>query len=204
MQEETETSTSEPAPSLLHLAVLGMAAGQSPSTRRRVYALVQEHPGLHQRELARRLELRPSHAEYHLRQLETAGLLRSEERGGYRRYFVAVEPAKPIPEGAVPREDRAWVGLLREARPLEIVARLLQEEPRQMGPLAEDLAIATSTLSYHVDKLEDAGIVERYRDGNQRLIRLVDRERLIRVLLQHEPPDDLVSGFRDLWDDLGL
>lgn len=181
-----------------------MATGETPSTRRRVYDLVQEHPGLHQRELARRLELRPSHAEYHLRQLEKAGLLRSEQRGGYRRYFVAVEPAKPIPEGAVSREDRAWVGLLREVRPLEIAAHLLQEEPREMGPLAEELGIASSTLSYHVDKLEETGILERYRDGNQRLVRLVDRERLIRVLLQHEPPDDLVSGFQALWDDLGL
>lgn len=191
-------------PRLLHIALLGLATGEDASTRRRVYRLVQEHPGLHQREIARRLDLRASHAEYHLHQLTKAGLMKAETKGGYKRYFVAVEPNRPVPEGAVPPADRSWVALLREARPLEITAHLLQEEPMEMGPLADRIGIATSTLSYHVDKLEDEGIVERYREGNQRYIGLPDRERLIRVLLQHEPPDDLVAGFEDLWDDIGL
>jgi DNA-binding transcriptional ArsR family regulator len=169
-----------------------------------VYDLVDEVPGLHQREIARRLDLGASHAEYHLHQLAKAGLLKAEEKGGYKRYFVAVEPTRPVPEGAVAREDRPWVGVLRQERPLEVVAHLLQEGPTQMSPLADRVGIATSTLSHHVDKLEDAGIVERYREGNQRYVRLTDRERLVRVLLQHEPPADLVDGFEDLWDDIGF
>lgn len=202
--EPPRTRQRSERPRLLHVALLGLAAGQEPSTRRRVFGLVQEHPGLHQREIARRLSLRPSHAEYHLRQLTKAGLLKAEEQGGYTRYFVTIEPTRPVPEGAVPPEDRSWVALLRQPRPLEITAHLLQEGPVEMGPLADAMGIAKSTLSYHVDKLEEDGIVERYREGNQRFLDLTDRDRLVRVLLQHEPPDDLVSGFEDLWDDIGL
>lgn len=204
MQGRTRPSWPVRRPRLIDLALLSMAAGEEPSTRRRVYELVQEHPGLHQREIARRLDLRASHAEYHLRQLGKAGLLRTEESEGYKRYFVAVEPAEPIPEGAVEPRDRPWVALLRQKRPLEIAAHLLQQGPSQMGEVADRMGIAASTLSYHVDKLEDAGIVERTRRGNQRYLELADRDRLVRVLLQHEPPDDLVEGFRDLWDDIGL
>lgn len=204
MESRSRHQVEGPRPSLLHVAILALAAGEDASTRRRVYALVQEHPGLHQREIARRLDLRPSHAEYHLRQLTKAGLLKAEAKGGYTRYFVTVEPTRPVPEGAVPPADRSWVALLREARPLEICAHLLQEEPMEMGPLADRMGIATSTLSYHVDKLEEEGIVDRFREGNQRYLGLADRERLIRVLLQHEPPDDLVAGFEELWDDIGF
>lgn len=200
----TQRTSTRPRPRLVDLAVLAMAAGEEPSTRQRVYRLVQEHPGLHQREIARRLDLKASHAEYHLRQLEKAGLLRTEASEGYKRYFVAVEPSGPVPEGAVEPRDREWVGLLRQERPLEVVAHLLQEGPTQMGELAATMDLATSTLSYHADKLEEAGVVERVRRGNQRYLDLVDRERLVRVLIQHEPPDDLVEGFRGLWDDVGL
>ncbi len=47
-------------------------------------------------------------------------------------------------------------------------------------------------------------IVERYRVGKKRFVKPRDRDRLVKVLLAHEPPDDLIEGFEDLWDDLGL
>ena len=193
-----------PDPRLVDLAILAMAATEEPSTRQRVYQAVNEHPGLHLREVARRLDLRASHAEYHLHQLTKAGLVKAERSEGYKRYFVTIEPNREIPDGAVQPEDRSWVSLLRQERPLEIVAHLLQQGPSQMGEIADRMNVAKSTLSYHVDKLEEEGIVERTRDGNQRYLQLTDRERAIRILVQHEPPEDLVAGFEQLWDDVGL
>lgn len=194
-----------PDPRLVDLAIVAMAAGdEQPTTRQQVYQLVNEHPGLHLRELARQLDLRTSHAEYHLHQLTKAGLVKTEQTEGYKRYFVAIEPNRELPEGAVQPEDRPWLSLLRQERPLEIVAHLLQEGPGQMGEIADSMDIARSTLSYHVDKLEAQDIVERARRGNQRYVQLSDRERTIRLLVQHQPPEDLVAGFEQLWDDVGL
>jgi len=197
-------SAAAEGPRLIDLAILAMAAGDDASTRRRIYECVNEHPGLHQREIARQLDLDASHAEYHLYHLAKAGILRTEETDGYKRYFVALDPNEAVPEGAVQPEDRPWLGLFRQKRPLEIVAHLLQEGPSQMGPIADSMDIAKSTLSYHVDKLQDEDAVERVRDGNQRYLQLTDRERTIRLLVQHEPPDDLVAGFQDLWEDVGF
>jgi predicted transcriptional regulator len=189
---------------LLHIAALALAAGEEPSTRMRVFQQVQQHPGLHQRDIARRLDMRPGHAEYHLRQLEKTGLLRTEKSGGYKRYYLTVEPLNGPQDDHVPPADRAWLAVLREARPLELVAQLLQESPLTIGEVANRMDLAVSTTSYHVTKLEKAGILQRHREGNQRFVSLSDRERLIQVLLRYEPPDDLVEGFEDLWDDIGL
>lgn len=191
-------------PTLLHVALLALGAGEGEPMRRRVYALVAEHPGLHQRDIARRLDVRPGHAEYHLRQLTRAGLLRAVQEGGYVRYFVQAQPIRPLPAGAVGEADKRWLALLRQARPLAIVANLLHESPQPMGDLARRVGIAPGTLTYQVKKLERVGLVARHQEGNLRLVRLLDRDRVVRVLLAYEPPDDLIAGFEDLWEDVGF
>ncbi|MGB0652994.1 MAG: winged helix-turn-helix transcriptional regulator [Thermoplasmatota archaeon] len=190
--------------SLLHLAVLGGPPGQEGSTRRRVYDLLQEHPGLHQRDVARRLDLAPAAAEHHLRHLVRSGLLGREEEAGFVRYYVRATVSERHP-GAVPAADRAKLGLLRQARPLQLVANLVQAEgPVPMGELATAMGISAGTLTYQVKKLEKVGLVERRRDGNARLLALRDRDATVALLLAYEPPADLVAGFEGLWADVGL
>lgn len=144
--------------------------------------------------------MRPGHAEHHLRHLERAGLVLRQEDGRYVRYFVAVSaPGEP----GVGRIEKPVIALLRQARPLEIVARLLQGDT-EMRDLAKALGVAASTLSYHTTRLETAGLVKRWRDGQQQRIALADREAMIAILLAYEPPADLVAGFEDLLDEVKL
>lgn len=182
---------------LLEFGVLFLASGPDGSTRRRVYACVQAHPGLHQREVARVLDLSPSHAEHHLRHLVRAGLVTAQPDGRYVRYFVATTI-----EGGVPAEDKRVLALLRQRRPLEIVARLVQG-PQQAQDLASDIGLGVATLGYHVKKLEAAGLVKKRRDGAQNWLALANRDDVLATLLAYEPPRDLVAGFEDLWDDVG-
>lgn len=186
---------------LLEFSVLALT-GQEPEgrTRRRVYDLIGKHPGLHQRELARQLGLRPSHAEHHLRHLERSGLIHRQPDARFVRYYQSV--SAPGQEG-VGRADKRVLALLRQARPLEIVARLLQDA-MQMQDLAAAMNISSATLSYHGKRLEAANLVKRWREGNQWWIGLGDREQVIGVLLAYEPPTGLVAGFEDLWNDVGI
>lgn len=189
---------------MLHLAVLTMGAGPEGSTRRRIYELVERYPGLHQREIARQLGLRPSHAEHHLRRLLKAGLLREVEADGYVRYFPRVAAPGPAAANAIGAAEARWLALLRQPRPLQIVGILLHADGLPLTELAARTKISAGTLTYQVDKLEEAGIVARVKDGRLTRARLTDRERLVALLLDHEPPEDLVAGFESLWDDVGL
>ncbi|MBW3583479.1 MAG: MarR family transcriptional regulator [Euryarchaeota archaeon] len=191
----------------LQFAVLVLAAhGREGTSRRLVFGFIEDHPGLHQREIARLLRLTPSNVEYHLRQLVRAGLVQAENDAGFVRYYATVQSPDGVsrPVGPVSREERKCLSLLRQARPLEIVAHLLLEETLTLGELANRMGIAPATLTYQVKKLESVGLVERYRDGNERRVRLRAREEVVRLLLDHEPPQDLVAGFEDLWDELEL
>lgn len=204
MMPATIELPARPRGRLLHLAVLAFALGPEEPLRQRVYALVAAHPGLHQRDIARRLDIRAPHAEYHLHQLTRAGLLRANHEGGYVRYFVQARPASPAIEGVVSAADVKWISLLRQTRPLAIIANLLANPSLTMGDLAARVGVSPATLTYHVGKLERAGIVERRQEGTARLVTLAQRDRLVRLLLEHEPPDDLVAGFEDIWRDVGL
>ena len=113
------------------------------------------------------------------------------------RYFVATTI-----DGGVPAENKRLLALLRQRRPLEIVARLVQG-PQQAQDLASDIGLGVATLGYHVKKLEAAGLVKKRRDGAQNWLALANRDDVLATLLAYEPPRDLVAGFEDLWDDVG-
>lgn len=182
---------------LLEFGVLGLASGPDGTTRRRVYGCIQDHPGLHQREIARVLELTPSHAEHHVRHLLRAGLITAQEDGHYVRYYVSTTI-----EGGIPAQDKKILALLRQRRPLEIVSHLVMDA-QQAQDLAAAMNLSVATLGYHLKKLERAGLISRWREGPQNWIGLADRDNTLATLLAYEPPRDLVAGFEDLWDDVG-
>lgn len=191
-------------PRWLHAAILVVAAdGPEGSTRRRVYALVQRHPGLHRHDIARRLEIADGTADHHLHHLVRAGLVTRAAEEGYVRFYVTVKGLE-VPEGVVRPEDKRKLGVLRMSRPLETVAHLLMHGPLPMGTLAEMMGLSAGTLTHHVKRLEKVGLVARRVEGRARIVGLVDREDTVRMLLAYEPPDGLVAGFQDLWDEVGF
>jgi predicted transcriptional regulator len=163
------------------------------ATRRRLYALVQAYPGLHIREAARQLETSVALVEYHAALLRENGLLREERDERYVRLF-AVAPAS----GKGPTEaERRALAVLREKLPLRITLHLLDHDaPQQHKAIAEALELGKSKLSFHLRKLEAAGIVQKEADG-----RFVVRERarLLALLLSYQPTPDLREEFADVW-----
>jgi len=84
---------------------------------------------------------------------------------------------------------RAWVTLPPVAAPkilelaktlealacpdrLKIVAYLLAQEGPSCGDVAQALGMSQSALSYHLRILEGAGLLERWRQGRTRCLRL--------------------------------
>lgn len=165
-------------------------------TRRRTYEKVAEAPGLHLRDLARRLEMDVRTAMYHLGQLEKHGLVTRIEEAGFSRFFPRTEGRKEV----VDARDKPLLGLLRKRVPLYVALFLLTRDAATHGDLAEGAGVSPSTLSYHLGRMEALGAV---RKDDSRYV-LAEPERIARLLYAHRPTPDLIDRFLDLWEDFAL
>jgi DNA-binding transcriptional ArsR family regulator len=161
--------------------------------RRRLLATVASYPGLHVREAARQLGTSLALVEYHVGLLEEAGLVAVRRDDRYARLFAV--------QGPGPTEDeRRVLGLLRAKLPLRITLYLLDRgESAKHGEVADALGLGKSKLSFHLRKLEAAGLVGRDDDGG---LRVLQPKRVQRLLWTYQPTPDLREEFAKLW--LGL
>lgn len=124
--------------------------------RARLVQLVQAEPGVHFQDLVRRSGLPNGTAVHHLRKLTDAGLLAARPLGRYTCYFPGSSPDRATLAAApVTRADGAR----------RILAELAANPGLSGGDLAMRLGIQPSTVTYHVKRLQDAGLVAAARDG---------------------------------------
>lgn len=159
--------------------------------RERIAARVREDPGVHFNELVRVLDLAPGQVQYHLRRLDEVV---ADEQFGRTHYY--------------PPEYGAWerraLALLRRETAADVVS-VLMEGPSRPDEVAERVGIARSTLSYHVTRLAEAGVVEKRRDDHNRVtLALARPAETARLLDRADPtlPERLVDRFTRLVDSL--
>jgi DNA-binding MarR family transcriptional regulator len=122
--------------------------------RREIKTAVEETPGLHMRELARRSEASYGTVVYHLRRLESAGLIRSERDGIKRRFYPADEP---VNKGEPPTRER-------------VLAAVRAEPGVHQSAIASELGVSRQLVSYHLDELEEDGKVDRRSSGSRKRV----------------------------------
>jgi len=162
------------------------------NTRRKIYDLVTKNPGLHLSRIAELLNMRISLAEYHLIYLEKNQVVIAVRELGYTRYYI---------KGEVGTENKRILALLRQEIPLKIVLFLLNNANSQHKNILKNIDVAPSTLSYHLKKLMKNGIVAVQAYGEDRGYSIIDKEEILRLLIQYKPYS-LIDGFRDIWVDL--
>ena len=124
--------------------------------RAKIAELLRAEPGLTPAEIARRTSVDPSTALYHLRRMVKEGVILCEGERRASRYFAP---------GSVAPADRARVVVAREAAP---VLDAIRAQPGvSKSRLALRLAIARTTLAWHLRRLERAGIVRCERAGRE-------------------------------------
>lgn len=163
--------------------------------RRRTLELVRSYPGLHLREIQRQLDTSAMLTEYHLNLLEKWGLVTSIQEKNYRRFFANAQVPRPLS-----REDKRALGLLRQTIPLGVLLLLLEHGRRTHGEIAQALGLHKSTLTYHLNLLEKAGVIER--EGDTRRIEPAARKRILSLLRSYSLTPDLVDAYAGLWADV--
>lgn len=164
-------------------------------SRREIYELVEDQPGVHLSKIADMLEMNVSLAEYHLRFLEKNDLIKSVKKKGYKRYFPTKEMVEP--------EDKEILFELRKEVPLTIVFLLIENERMTHKEILKEMDIAKSTLSYHLKKLENMDILDSKKYGKKKGYFLKDRKGLVQLLVKYKP-HDVLDGFADIWKDLSI
>lgn len=165
-------------------------------TRRRIYQEIKSTPGLHFRELQRRLEMALGTLEYNLRELEKEGLVVTREEGYHKAYFTT--------EGEMDRRDRDYMAHLRQELPRRIAMEVANEPGIQFKTLRERLDLYPSRLSSQLKRLEKAGIVASEVQGREKFYRCPEPQRIRRLIVQYQTSftDEAVDRFAATWSKL--
>ena len=161
-------------------------------TRRRIYDLIRESPGIHFREVARRLDLPMGAVEYHLNYLKKKDMIAARMEGRYKRYYA---------EGKLGSRDRTVLPFLRQKIPRAIIMHLMLHPGVRHKDLRAILDISGSTLTFHMKKMIVKGVLEERKEGGPKRYFVVDPDAVSRSLLQFKRSfmDDLVDSFTETW-----
>ena len=161
-------------------------------TRRTIYDLIVTYPGLHEREMARRLEISLSTLDYHLHYMEKRGLIVSRKDGRYTRYFGAKK---------VGMQDKKIISLLRQKTPRQIVLFLLEHPGAIHKDICSAVGKSPSTVSFHLKKLSEAGIIEGVSLGRKTAYKVIDEDAVANTLITYRYTfvDTAVDSFIDTW-----
>lgn len=164
-------------------------------TRERIREHVRASPGVHFNALVRNSEFAPGQIQYHMRRLLRAGKVTEESLYGRTHYY--------------PPEHDAWerrtLALARRETAREVLTYLLEHKGAKPADVATALDIARSTLEWHLDRLEEQGIVRKKHDARNRVtLHTSHPNRTARLLAETTDslPDRFADRFMRLVDDL--
>ena len=140
--------------------------------RREVFDVIEEKPGTYLSEVSEAADVPLSTARHHVRILEREDLVASAKVRGKRRFY---------PDGTEEVELAAAMDDEPTAAVLDALARL---GPSSVATIADELGRDSSTVTHHLQRLDDDGLVERERDGRTVVNRLAPAARKV---LEHEP-----------------
>ena len=126
------------------------------ATRRRILEFIASHPGAHLRDICRALGLAMGDVQYHIRRLERDGRIHSVRRGLYKFFY----PANLFGE-----RQRDVLSVLSLDRPRELLLNIIEHPGSTQEALAGAAHVSQPTVSWHLKRLVDLGIVGRRQEG---------------------------------------
>ena len=145
--------------------------------RRKIYNFITKYPGLHNREISRKMDLSKSSLCYHLSFLKKRELILEKSDGIYTRYY----PAKKF--GI---EEIKIFNLLRQDLPLKVIVYIETYPDITLIDIARFLKKDPRTIAYHIKKLKKIGLVETNRFGREVRYRTNKNDILLDLLVSYQ------------------
>lgn len=140
------------------------------AVRQQIVEIVADEPGIHFRELKRRVDAGRGILDHHLEKLVEVDLLDEARGDTYRCYF---------PAGEVDRRVMAVADRLRADGARAVLTALRERPSRSLTELADAAELSSSTAGYHLDRLQDAGLLTKERRGGSLAVDLTDLGELV-------------------------
>ena len=163
-------------------------------TRKKIYDQIKKSPGIHFRELQRRLDLVVGDLQYHLHYLEKRNLIKASTDGDYVRYFTR--------DRSLTENERKILYFLRRSSCRHILIQLLNNPNLNNKELSQAVGLSPSTISWNLNKLIEAGIIEKTRTGRISTFTIVDPSAVYELIICYKESflDILVDGFIEMWE----
>lgn len=164
-------------------------------TRRAIYYHILKNPGLHEREIARQLDMPLSTLDYHLYYLKKRELIHAKSDGHYTLYYIT---------GKIGARDKLILACLRQNVPRRVVIYLLLNKFCTHKELCTHLDLAPSTTSFHLKKLVEKNIINRKEIGRETVFSVIEPDHISDLIISYKKSflDDAVDRFVDTWLEL--
>ena len=160
--------------------------------RRRIYEYIQKNPGAHLRMITRELGLAMGATQHHLEVLEKSGKIRSTKSGMYRHYYTV----------EILEIHHKILAFLRQETSRDILVFLLEHPDSTQKDIIDFKGFSPPTISWHMSRLVESGIVKSIRDGRTVRYKLsIDLQNMASLLKEYHPSiwDRLLGRFADLF-----
>ena len=163
------------------------------SPRDRIYSTIVKNPGLHFREIQRRVDIATGALQYHLDYLKKKHLVYEEKEGKFSRFYVHQEH----------KINEKLMNLLRQDQVRQIVLFLLTKRKATIKTIVKEMDISTSTTKFHLQKLLDGGIVIEKTQTGKTFYSIKEREPIMELLIVYKKSfmDSLVDSFVEIWEE---
>ncbi len=161
-------------------------------TRRELFELISNFPGLHFREILRRLDISSGNLNYQLNYMVKHEIFVAISDGNLRRYYIV---------GKIKGTEKRILACLRNETLRGLVLYLLLNPNSKFNEISDKFDLAPSKLAYHLNKLVEKEIVEKEKKGRTTIYRVVDEEAVANVLITYRPSflDNIVENFIEAW-----
>ena len=170
----------------------GMKKSLELKTRRIIYNFILSHPGMHEREISRKLNLPLSTLDYHIYHLKKRELIVAKSDGHYTQFFAG---------GKIGAKDKKIIACLRKKVTRKLVMFLILNKNANHKSIRNHLGLAGSTTSFHLNKLVSLDIIEFSQIGRETKYFIKEPNYLSDLLITYRNSffDSAVDRFVDTW-----
>ena len=164
-------------------------------SRRKLYDLIEENPGLHFRELGRRTGIAVGSLQYHLEFLQKKHLIKTFRQGNFLRYYS-------VKESVV--EEKATMSFLRKESARKIILFLMEKKRANNLDISKAVSLSPSTTSWHLDQLVKEEVLGKEKRGRESLFFVVKPNEVALLLIEYKSSfvDELVENFVEVWQEI--